>query len=95
MSRSILKDKHIRKLMRKLYNNKGNNSHKHDEMPKNRVPKHISRFIDGSHLQWLQEPGSFGGHKIHLAGHRMVSGIIRQKTKEEIRKEINYQMLND
>ena len=39
-------------------------------------------------VSWLQESGTFGGHKVRLAGHRMVSGIVRQKIKAEIRQQI-------
>jgi len=43
---------------------------------------------DTSKVSWLQEPGTFGGHKVKHQGHRMVSGIVRQKVKEEVRREI-------
>ena len=39
-------------------------------------------------VSWLQEPGSFGGHKPKKGGHRMVSGIVRAKEKEELKEDI-------
>jgi hypothetical protein len=42
-----------------------------------------------SSVEWLQESGSFGGHKVKHEGHRMVSGIVRQKVKEELRQQIS------
>ena len=62
------------------------NPHKFDEMPKNRPSKYITTRC--GNVEWLQEPTSFGGHKIRREGHRMVSGIVRAKIKEEIRKDI-------
>lgn len=64
------------------------NKHRLDEMPKNKPSKYIQMRCDMSKVSWLQEPGSFGGHKVKHQGHRMVSGIVRQKVKEEIRHEI-------
>lgn len=95
MSRSYLRDKYMRKEIRSWVKHSKRNAHKHDEMPKNKVSKHISIYINDSHVQWLQEPGSFGGHKVRHAGHRIVSGIVRQKIKEETRKEINNHIINN
>ena len=39
-------------------------------------------------MAWLQESTSFGGHKIPKGGHRKVSGIVRAKVREEVRREI-------
>ena len=86
MSRSRLKSK----WMRKVYGVSGNDHH-FAEAPKNRVPKRISKYIDQLKVRWLQEPGSFGGHKVHTNGHRMVSGIVRAKKKEELKKIIEEQ----
>ena len=86
MSRSVLRNSR----MRKSYSREANrNKHKLDEMPKNRPSKFIQLRCDTSKVSWLQEPGSFGGHKVRHQGHRMVSGIVRQKVKEEIRQEIH------
>lgn len=62
--------------------------HKYDEKPKNSVPRHINVQCNWSMVAWLQESGWCGGHKVRHAGHRMVSGIVRQKMKEELREEI-------
>ena len=85
MSKSVLRN--LR--MRKTYSREANrNMHKFDEMPKNRPSKFIQLRCETSKVSWLQEPGTFGGHKVKHQGHRMVSGIVRQKIKEEIRQEI-------
>lgn len=71
--------------MRKKYLEEG----KHlDEVPKNNIPKHISKYIRNMKVKWLQEPGTFGGHKIHKDGHRMVSGIVRAKKKREFKQDL-------
>lgn len=75
MSRSKLRDKY----MRNIY---GENN----EEPKNKVSKYIKTKC--ANAEWYQEPGSFDGHRPKRGGHRIVSGIIRQKNKEEIRKTI-------
>ena len=74
--------------MRKKFDSNRRNPHKYDEMPKNSVPRHINMYCSWLMVGWLQESGSFGGHKVRHAGHRMVSGIVRQKMKEELREEI-------
>ena len=84
MSRSKLRSQ----WMRNKFDSDEHNPHKYDEMPKNSVPKHINMRCDMSTVAWLQESGSFGGHKVRHAGHRMVSGIVRQKMREELREEI-------
>lgn len=63
------------------------NPHRLNEMPKNRPFCHI--VMRCSNVEWLQESGSFGGHKVKHEGHRMVSGIVRQKVKEELRQQIS------
>ena len=62
------------------------NPHRLDEAPKNRPSKYITTRCPNA--AWLQESTSFGGHKIPKGGHRRVSGIVRAKTKEEIREEV-------
>ena len=66
------------------------NQHRLDEMPKNRPSRYVTTRC-GS-VAWFQEPGkepgTVGGHKVKHQGHRMVSGIVRQKTKEEVRQTI-------
>lgn len=68
------------------------NRHRLDEMPKNSLSKYISMRCNVVKVSWLQEPSSFGGHKTRHQGRRMVSGIVRQKIKEEIRKNVEREM---
>lgn len=85
MSRSKLKNK----FMRGTHRSDKLNPHHLDEMTKNRPTKFITTRCEITKVRWIQEAGSLGGHKVKHQGHRMVSGIVRQKVKEEIRKEIN------
>lgn len=85
MSRSMLKSKFIKDVHSE---NGKQNKHRLDEMPKNRPSKYIQMRCDTSKVSWLQEPGTFGGHRVKHQGHRMVSGIVRQKVKEEVRQKI-------
>ena len=85
MSRSELRNSRMRKTYSRAANR---NKHKLDEMPKNSPSKFIQLRCDTTKVSWLQEPGTFGGHKVKHQGHRMVSGIVRQKVKEEVRKEL-------
>lgn len=64
------------------------NEHRQDECPKNKPSKFITTRCSFSKVAWLQESTSFGGHKIPKGGHRKVSGIVRAKVREEIRREI-------
>lgn len=57
-------------------------------MLKNWPSKYITTKCELIKISWLQEPGSFGGHKVRHQGHRIVSGIVRQKMKEETWQEI-------
>ena len=63
------------------------NPHRLDEMPKNRASRYITTHCSAD-VSWLQEPGSFGGHRIPKGGHRRVSGLVRAKAKEEVRKHL-------
>ena len=49
----------------------------------------IKMHCDWGLVSWLQESTSYGGHSIPTGGHRKVSGIVRARVKEEIRKEID------
>lgn len=55
-----------------------------DYASRNRVPKHISRYIYNETVEWLQEPGYCQGHRRRKGGHRMVSGIVRARMKREV-----------
>lgn len=67
------------------------NEHRQDECPKNKPSKYITLRCSFSKVAWLQESTSFGGHKIPKGGHRKVSGIVRAKVREEVRREIEDQ----
>ena len=64
------------------------NEHRQDECPKNKPSKFITTRCSLSKVAWLQESTSYGGHKIPKGGHRKVSGIVRTKVREEVRREI-------
>ena len=83
MSRSKLKDK----WMRKRFGSSKRNPHRMDEAPKNRPSKYITTHCSAD-VAWLQEPTSYGGHRIPQGGHRRVSGLVRAKVKREIRKQL-------
>ena len=85
MSRSRLRNR----WMREMFDSDERNPHKYDEMPKNSVPRHINTRCSMLMVGWLQESGWCGGHKVRHAGHRMVSGIVRQKMKKEFRQQIS------
>ena len=76
MSRSRLRNKWMHKQHAKS-----------NEAPKNKPSKYITTHCSAE-VSWLQEPGSFGGHRIPKGGHRRVSGLVRAKVKEEVRKQI-------
>ena len=88
MSRSYLRNRYMKVVMG---SSDRRNPHHFDEMPKNRASKYITAHCKKS-LSWLQEASSFCGHKVHTNGHRMVSGMVRQKVREEIRKIIDAEM---
>ena len=68
------------------------NEHRQDECPKNKPSKFITTRCSFSKVAWLQESTSFSGHKIPKGGHRKVSGIVRAKEREEVRREIDRTM---
>ena len=73
--------------MKDLFSEKDKrNSHHLDDMPKNRPSKFISCRCEK--VTWVQENSTTWGHRPVRNGHSMISGIVRQKVKEEIRKEI-------
>ena len=95
MSRSRLRNKWMRKqyakagrsYMRRNMRNPDRNPHRLDEMPKNKPSRYIATHCSAD-VSWLQEPGSFGGHRIPKGGHRRVSGLVRARVKEEVRKQM-------
>ena len=86
MSKSYIKNKWIRKQFANT--NRSYNNHRLDEAPKNTPSRYITEHCDISKVRWLQETTSFGGHSIPKGGHRMVSGIVRSKIKEKVKKQI-------
>ena len=84
MSRSKLRNRWMRKVWDA---SDQRNPHKYDEKPKNKPSRHIPIAFDS--VAWMQESGSFGGHKVKHQGHRMVSGIVRQKVREQVRRQID------
>ena len=98
MSRSYIRDKWIQKHTtgRSFISSRSNlpihNPHRQDEMPQNHLPKHVSTVIPSMMVDWLQDSTSYGGHSRPKGGHRRVSGIVRARTKKQIRAEINNQI---
>ncbi len=89
MSRSKLKDGY----MKSVWVSRTKNPHHYDEKPKNKLSKLV--FLRCPNADCYQEGGSFCSHKIRKEGHRIVSGIVRQKLKEEKREIIKYQLYED
>lgn len=98
MSRSKLHNKYMRKRWkgRSLFTAKAGlpvrNEHRQDECPKNKPSKYVTTRCSWSKVAWLQESTSFGGHKIPKGGHRKVSGIVRAKVREEVKREIKNEL---
>ena len=75
MSRSRLRNKWMRKRYAKVgrfvvqskMKDIDRNPHRLDEMPKNRPSRYITTHCS-DFVYWLQEPGSFGGHRIPKGG---------------------------
>ena len=44
-------------------------------------------------VEWLDHPGSFGGHKPRKGGHRRVSGLVRASLKEELHRHLKEELL--
>ena len=97
MSRSFLRDKWMRKLttghsfFAAKMDNEERNKHRQDEMPKNRASKLVTMHCSAD-VNWLNHPGSFGGHKPKRGGHRRVSGLVRASLKEELRKRLKEEL---
>ena len=102
MSRSKLRNKWMRRMYQgveryfAISNMKdiGRNSHRQDEVPKNRPSRYITTHCS-AYVHWLQESTSFGGHSIPKGGHRRVSGLVRASVKEEVRKQIEQELTNE
>lgn len=89
MSRSLLKSK----FLKEIWPRKGSsNPNRLDEMPRNRPSKFISCRCRSIKVEWVQQHCTTWGHRPVKNGHSRISGIVRQKVKEEIRREIIDQM---
>jgi|GEM_PF-7084405 len=85
MSRSVLRDRY----KKSYWHDAGaRNQHRRDEAPKNRLPKFLQTRIDPVKIDWLQKHSVTWSHRPVKGGHSRVSGIVRQKLKEEFREEI-------
>ena len=60
--------------------------------PKNHPSRYITTHCSAD-VHWLQESTSFGGHSIPKGGHRRVSGLVRANVKEEVRKQIESELI--
>lgn len=69
-----------------IHGHNENNTHRRDEMPKNKPSKLIS--INCPNADYLCDAPNFGGHKRKKGGRRMVSGIVRSKLKRQTQKDI-------
>ena len=95
MSRSRLRNKWMQKkyanVGRSFANSKmqniNRNPHRLDEVPKNYPSRYVTTHCS-SYVEWLQESTSYGGHSIPKGGHRRVSGLVRAKVRNEVRKQI-------
>ena len=97
MSRSILKDKYMRRYytgrscISSHWDDPIRNHHRQDEMPKN-SPSRLVLSHCSANVSWLEDSTSFGGHSRPHGGHRRVSGLVRASLKCEQRKEMLEQL---
>ena len=92
MGKNYIHNKFIKKQTEKTIDT--DNVHSKDGMPKNKPSKYITTH-SSVYPEWVQEPTYCGGHKIQKNGHRIVSGLVRAKTKEESNKIIQEQLIDD
>ncbi len=75
--------------MKHLYSEtESRNPHHLDEMPKNQPSKYIQVRFGRDKLTWLQQHCTTWSHRPVKNAHPRISGIVRQKVNEEIRREI-------
>ena len=89
MSRSVLKSKFLKKAKMKK---ESSNPNSLDDMPRNRPSKFISYRCSSTKVEWVQQHSTTWGHRPVKNGHSRISGIVRQKVKEEVRREIQDQL---
>lgn len=88
MSRSYLRNKWMKQKIRQSFSKADSrNQYSKDEMPKNRASKLIINHCSAD-VEWLDHPGSFGGHKPRKGGHRRVSGLVRASLKTELHRHL-------
>ena len=85
MSRSILKSKFLK---RGWEHRITRNPNRIDEMPQNHPSKFISCRCPSIKVDWVQGHCPTWGHHPDKHGRTRINGIVRQKAKEEIRREI-------
>lgn len=68
------------------------NSHRLDEMPKNKPSKFVTTHCSTVAINWLEDSTSFGGHSRPKGGHRRVSGLVRARLRREVRRLVKEQM---
>ena len=59
-----------------------------DYSPQNHPSKYITLRCASLKLEWVQRHSITWSHRPVRGGHSKISGIVRQKVKEEIRDEI-------
>lgn len=92
MSRSRLRNKWVR-CRERLDEKEGaprsrRNHHRLDEMPRNKASRLVASHC-AKNVDWLEHPGSFGGHKPRAGGHCRVSGMVRASLKREFQKGLS------
>ena len=91
MSRSILKDKYMKRCYvgqsykQWKWDDPIRNPHRQDEMPKNSPSKLVLIHCHG-HLKINWITGSFRGHSCSPGAHRQIRGLVRASLKREGRK---------
>ena len=85
MSRSYLKSKFLKT---GLEYKKSRNPNRLDEMPMNSPSKFISCRCPSIKVDWVQGHCTTWGHHPDKHGRTRISGSVRQKVKEEVRREI-------
>lgn len=91
MSRSYLRDKHMKSVYTRV---KRRNMHNLDEIDKNRPNKDILKYVDISKVEYCTTTPSGSGHSRTSGGRRMISGIVRAGRKAETRKLIDEQIID-
>ena len=97
MSRSRLRNRWVRRrenLDDITSSNGRKNKHRLDNMPQTRPSRTVSSHCSAD-IDWMEHPGSFGGHKPRPGGHRLVSGLVRASLKREWQKKLLDETIQD